>query len=141
MRLFQFLTLGGAMALNFEDLSYSKLKGAFSKVKLTAEWAKLRHMSSRDPPSARSGDRTVRLGPRFPKFCWSRSEPVLDVPKFSGPGGSWISQNFSSWSGPILNSPKFFGPGPVWSWDGSGPWIPDAYVNLPGTLGGPKSLQ
>ena len=46
MRLFQFLTLGGAMALNFEDLSYSKLKGAFSKVKLTltAEWAKLWRM-------------------------------------------------------------------------------------------------
>ena len=35
MRLFQFLTLGGAMALNFEDLSYSNLKGAFSKVQLT----------------------------------------------------------------------------------------------------------
>ena len=35
MKLFQFLTLGGVMSLNFEDLSYTKLKGAFSKVKLT----------------------------------------------------------------------------------------------------------
>ena len=32
MRLFGLLTLGGAMALNFEDLSYENLKGAFSKV-------------------------------------------------------------------------------------------------------------
>ena len=35
MRVLGFLAIGGAMALNFEELSYNKLKGAFSKVSLT----------------------------------------------------------------------------------------------------------
>ena len=35
MRVTGLLALGGAMALNFEELSYNKLKGAFSKVSLT----------------------------------------------------------------------------------------------------------
>ena len=35
MRISGLLALGGAMALNFEELSYNKLKAAFTKVSLT----------------------------------------------------------------------------------------------------------
>ena len=62
----------------------------------------------RDPWTAESGDRAVRIGPKFSKFCWSWFGPVLDFEIIFE-----ISQIFSVL---IRAGPRFL--------TGFGPWIP-----------------
>ena len=50
----------------------------------------------RDLRTARSEDRSVRLGPRFSKFCWSWSGSVRDFRKKTEPLGP-VPIGFSPW--------------------------------------------
>ena len=43
-------------------------------------------LQTRDPRTAWSEDRSVRLGPRFSKIFWSWSGSVRDFSNFVGPG-------------------------------------------------------
>ena len=70
----------------------------------------------REPRTAWSEDRPVRLGPKFSKFCCSWSGSVRDFPKTlisTGPGPSWSKISYKFWSRSEL---VLFGPGPSWSY-------------------------
>ena len=57
----------------------------------------LNQIHTRDPRTAWSENQSVRLGPRFYKFCWSLVLAFEDILGL-GPSRSLISQFFRSWS-------------------------------------------
>ena len=57
------------------DLWASHCEKCQSRLNKMNDTLKELEVSIRDPRTARSGDRPVRIGPRFSKYCWSRSGP------------------------------------------------------------------
>ena len=106
-----------------------KMKTMHDNIRLIHDTCKLQYrqwaLPGRDPrTTSMLKKRIFSPGPNwseFSKIYLSWSEPVLDVPKFSGPGFLKI---FRFWSESVLDFSKFFVPGPV----GSGPWIPGSRI-------------
>ena len=81
------ISIQGSLDSNQARGSYLLEKLSIEPSEVLLELFQGAHVSLRDPWTTRSGDRQVRIRPRFSKFCWS--ELVRDFFSFLGLGPSW----------------------------------------------------